>query len=264
MATWKMGGDPNNTNGWQAYPNGFVYTNGYTFPTGNRHRAGNYPLYIGPIRADYLTGPGTHARVDYRGVQTAGGYTWNDSGGTGQLRFVQSSGTMYFGRNTNNGLVTVSGNDGYVWTGGLCGEFDWATVPTVPRNPLATVTGPRQITVTYISPSWHGDSAISTYIVQSSINGGAWGGDSSDVNGNLVYNNLTPGSTYRFRIFARNGVGDSDYAYTGTVTAIGGGKRYSGSAWGSVLTAKRYSGSTWVDLTTRKRYTGSAWTDLTN
>lgn len=264
MATWAMGGDPNNTNGWQSYTNGFVYTNGYGFPTGNRNDVGNYPIYIGGIRADYLTGNGAHARVHYQGVETAGGYTWQSSGGSGQLRFVASSGTMYFGRNTGNGFTTVSGNDGYTWTGGLCGEFDWATVSTPPRNQSAAVTGPRQITVTFIGPSWNGDSAISQYILQSSINGGSWGGNSSNVNGTLVYNNLTPGYTYRFRITAVNGVGWSDWVYTSTLTAIGGGKRYSGTAWGSLATAKRYSGSAWTDLTTRKRYTGSAWTDITN
>jgi chitodextrinase len=130
---------------------------------------------------------------------------WN---GNSQLRFT---------RFRDNGLDIFGGpgvNSSFT-DGGFRGNYDWSTVPSQPSSISPSVSG-TSIRVTAGTSGDNGGKNISRYRIQMSVNGGSYGSnrDSRDT----TYENLTPGSRYRFRVFATNGNGDSQARISNEIT----------------------------------------------
>ena len=135
-------------------------------------------------------------------------------------------------------------------------------VPGIPSS-ISTTKVARDVTVTVGTPTTNGGSPITGYFVQYSTNGGSsWSTAQAMTAQSYTYSGLTAGLTYRFRAYATNVTGDSDYATAADLFLAAGGKRYDGTTWNATTTAKRFDGTTWVDLTIAKRYNGTSWVDL--
>jgi hypothetical protein len=131
-------------------------------------------------------------------------------------------------------------------------------IPKVPgpvRNLTRTLTG-RSVNITFIAPSDNGGSAISSYTIQYSKNGGGWTGNVSNVSGNYTYTNLPPGS-YVFRVYAINGIGSGPATSTTAVLVLSGGKVWDGSAWVD-STPKIWNGMAEVDAILQV-WDGDSW-----
>lgn len=84
-----------------------------------------------------------------------------------------------------------------------------AAVPGAPTGVKAVATSETEATITWNSPSDAGGSPITSYLVEESVNGGAWRelGDTGDADTSTGVEYLTPGSSYRFRVSAINSAG---------------------------------------------------------
>jgi subtilisin family serine protease len=88
------------------------------------------------------------------------------------------------------------------------------TVPTAPRNPVATPRSTR-VTLSWSSPSSTGGAAITSYRVQRSRDGVTWTTLTSSASASTrtyTATGLANGTTYRFRIAAINAAGTGPYS----------------------------------------------------
>jgi len=266
MAGNFLWGQPFNTNGYNGYwPNPGVKTDGIGMPTARLDFYGARPIYIGNIYRGYAAGPGSIWQgIYYQGVETQGGYVFPSSGGPFTFFIRGSAGTLRFGRDQPAGRQVIAENDGYTWDGTLAGSLDWAEVPTPPQG-VNIIYDPatKMLNPVMGASADNGGSGIGSYWREYQVNGGTWVGYGESY-ASLIP--ATPGATYRARYWARNGVGNSEPAYTPFVTIpYSGGRRMTGpSASTPITTSKRHDGTAWVDLVTRKRHNGSAWVDISN
>jgi hypothetical protein len=130
-----------------------------------------------------------------------------------------------------------------------------AKAPGAVRNLAVLITG-SSAKVTFIAPADNGGSAISSYTIQYSKDGGAWTGNVSNVSGTYTYANLPPGS-YRFRVWAINGVGSGPISQVGPYTITGGGHIRVSAAWSSASWRIRDAGA-WKTIIMNARVSG-AW-----
>ena len=268
MARTHVWAQPYKTSGWTGYwgqPG--VKTNDIPMPTMNYNDTNSQrPIAIYGIARGYASGVSPIWQgIYYRGVETQGSRWFDQSGGVFAFFIRGGAGTMYFGRDEGAGRIVIDENDGGTWGGTLAGQLDYAGVPSYPSISAVLQSNKRGVTVTIGASGDDGGSSLTEYRTQYSFDGSAWGGDRVNAGYVINFDNLIMGATYRFRTSSANGVGRSQWNYSGYITIpLIGGRRYSGSAFDSVLNAKRYTGTAWVDLVTRKRYTGSAWTDIVN
>lgn len=260
---WAQPFNTNGYNGWWSNPG--VKTDNIGMPVFRTDRYGNHPFYMGSIHRGYASGPASIWQgIYYAGVETQGGHLFGNSGGVFSFFIRGSAGTLRFGRDEPAGRSVLSENEAYSWGGTLAGSFDWAEVPTPPQNWTVNFDpGTRLFTFGVNAPADNGNSAIYAYGRETNINGGGWG---------LGTQNWTepvegvPGNSYAFRIWAYNGVGESQPTESGYIAVpYSGGRRATGPTTTTpITTSKRFNGSSFVDLTTRKRYTGTSWVDITN
>ncbi len=162
-------------------------------------------------------------------------------------------------------LTVTSTATVYAQTRGISSEGDgaWSSsasvvgVPTAPASISISRTG-RNVTVTSGSAT---GSGITGYKVQYN-DGSGWSTAVAMTSQTHTYSNLDGATTYTFRVYASNAIGDSAYTTSGSLFVPAGGKRYNGTAFVDAATAKRWNGSAWEEITTAKRWSGSAWTDL--
>lgn len=181
------------------------------------------------------------------------------------------AGPVDMGNSTTATLAAPSASTGYTvltrayssegWGAWSPGTFI-AGIPTAPAS-ITTSRNARNVTV-QISPSVsNGGAAITAYRVQySSNNGSSWSSAVDMTANSYTYSSLIAGTTYVFRAYAVNSLGQSAYSVSAPVFVSGGGRRYDGTSQVATTIAKRYDGTSFVDLTTAKRYTGTAWVDL--
>ncbi len=215
--TSSFGGTNNNNNGY-IYDNGqYVYTDGYSFPSGNTNSSGNNVVYLHSVSLNYLSNG--YARI-YHGNSGSFKTSGSLSGGGGfSLQAVKNAGSsMYFGRNTGNGGTTVHSYDGYAWTGGLCGSLSWSTVPTKPtlNSVTASSSASGQITINFSGPSSNGGQSVSGYRIYR--NGSYW---TTTTSGTVTDTGRTPGTSYSYYVIATNSIGYSAASSTISRTATG-------------------------------------------
>lgn len=268
MGNYNWGNSTNN-NGYNGYwPNPGVKTVGIPMPSFRLSRYGTRPFYMGSIHRAYGAGPASIWQVIYyAGVETQGGYTFGDSGGSFDFAIRGSAGTLQFGRCEPCGRSVQSENEAFSWGGTLAGSFDWAECPTPPQSFTATLenggsTGKR-FSFGAVGSADNGGSTIHAYVRETQVNGGAWGSATTDWGS---YVEATPGNSYRFRLYAANYVSHSQETYTSTIAVpYSGGRRMTGAASSVPLTiSRRFDGVNWKDLTIRKRHNGSTFVDITN
>ncbi|MEI6687968.1 MAG: S8 family serine peptidase [Thermoleophilia bacterium] len=128
------------------------------------------------------------------------------------------------------------------------------TLPTAPRNLAATPANAR-ITLAFDVPADAGGAAITDYVIQQSVAGGAWTTIADGVSSltSLEVTGLTNGTVYGFRVAAVNSAGQSPYSSSVSATPAAGlsnddfqdATTLSGtsvSASGSTATATRQTG----------------------
>ena len=83
------------------------------------------------------------------------------------------------------------------------------SLPGAPTGVRAVATSATTATVTWTAPRTTGGSPITSYLVEESVDGGAWQelGDTGDAETSTGVEELTPGSTYQFRVSAINSAG---------------------------------------------------------
>ena len=89
-----------------------------------------------------------------------------------------------------------------------------ASVPGAPTGVRAVATSSTEATLTWTAPSSPGGSAITRYLVEESRDGGAWEslGATPTADTSVDIFDLTPGSSYRFRVAAVSSSGASAWS----------------------------------------------------
>lgn len=252
---------------WGASPNNYVQSAGYGFPTARLDLNGNRPIYIGAIRAGYVSGAYSGSTIIYGGTEYGGGNLLGSSGGSVTFRQkFTGGGTMYYGRDMGNGLSVYNGRSGSTLTGGgVVGEFDWGQVSTAVQSFSATRgVGAGEINVNFAGPADNGGLGVINYTIQTApAAGGPWTTYGTTTIGSNVI--VMPTGFYFVRVYANNAAGSSVAATSPVaVQTGGGGQRYTGSVFTPITVCRRFNGTAWVDLAIRRRWDGSAWVDATN
>ena len=232
-STHTYGGDPNNTTYRTSYANNYLYTGGYTFPSGWFDSAGRRLVRVDSVGTDWSTGA-TYHQVEAGGLLTSGGRTYVNPG-TFAHRVGHGSGTLGAGRNTTNGKTMTDSADGDTVTGGICGWFTWSTAPAAPTMLEATPKEAGKILVRFQGGD-NGGADITGWKLQASLDAGFTQVVATlDSSGTTTFQGV-PGTTYWFRAAGRNGVTDAVGTWGGfsaskTATAKSGGKVSAGAAW---------------------------------
>lgn len=265
MPRFDFGGAVNNTNATTGpWPGtNFVYTDwGGGFPDGNLDYIGRRPIRVGNMGHYVYSGGGVRSLILYRGVLSAGWYTWDESGGGWQTRIEYTSGALNFGRNTGNGGYTNDSRGGG-WSGGLCGFVDWYATPLTPGNQSLTRNG-RNLHFSFREGPSNGGLPVTNYVCQLN-DGSGWGYEvHGEMDGEMDWTGLTPGKTYQARVLAQNDVGNSPWQYTNSVYIPPAGKRMTGDGTSVAMSiGRRMTGaSSYVEQTVGKRFNGSSWVDF--
>lgn len=230
-------------------------------------------------------------RVRIDGIAPAGASGWNyyvlNVGGvnygigavvvnhtttTAYVRMYNSTGTATAQRDNSAGSLDSfikeynqgTGANTYTWTpAALAGNYTWVTVPTAPAIGTPTVNK-QAVTVTYTNSVGDGGTAITSYQMQySSDNGTTWSTAVTVTGGTNTFN-LSDRTTYKFRVYAVNGVGNGAASVSTAVTTDPAvrGRVYVSGAWRDLTVGYRYNGTAWVPLTVFRKYNGTAWVDL--
>lgn len=236
-------------------------TSSVTIPAGRITLTGTYPVRVTSIDAYNASNVRT---ATVAGVAAGSSYT-SSSGGSSTVAVYGNPGTLGFYVSGSSGSQTYfsDGSPGASYGGGLVGSFSWSLVNTAPASITVVKTG-LNVTVTAGVAAGSDASAPTSYKAQYRKDGGAWTGTTTaNASREVTFTSLTPGSSYEFRVYATNNVGDSAARTSSAVVINAWGRRWTGSAWADNLYGKRWNGSAWVDLVSAKRWNGSAWVDLT-
>lgn len=252
MGTVSFGGTASNN----ARTDRRVSSGGIGFPVGRTAANGKGPIIIWAIQA-YASGLGggrtCHmtlgpARTSNFNIGSSGsaqstgnrgcsgGYISNGGSGTLTLYF---SGMSWF---AHGGGGSTTDSYGTNLSGALGGSFSYNEVPSAPTSPAVTVSG-RNAVVTWSAPVSSGGANITGYNVQYATNSTFTTGKGTVSVGNVgkaTISGLTSGSTYWFRVFAKNSVtaaaGTTSVA-SSSVSAAVGDWSYDGShSWKAQVT----------------------------
>lgn len=244
------GGGVDNTSGHSSW-HAPIVTYGYGFPAGNPDSTGARPVRVDGVNITYVSGAtGVVGYVGFAGAVFTTGAIVSSAGGVCELRLHYSGGTVYFGRNTANGLGTVDTGDGSSWVGGLVGGLYWSTAPVAPTM-VSAVPGPGgTVTVTFAGHS-DGGAPITGWVLQYDDNAGFTSPSEVASTGSTVLT-LTPGKKYWFRAAGRNGVVDalgrrSAWSASISATMLAGGLIFDGASFVAGLPFIETAGAnTWV------------------
>lgn len=201
-------GDPDRTSAYWGYSGTYMYSQfGSGFPVGNPAANGSRPVKIHSYGSDYISGNGS-TQIVFAGTGLGVGGVYSSSGGGFEHRIWNNGGNVYYGRNTNVPGVNVMWSGGGVEWGGqaLCGYLYWSTAPWAPTlnwvQPHASATG--AINLNFSGPGSDGGDGIINYGI---VRNGAL--IANNVSGSFTDTGLTPGTTYTYQIYARNGTTES-------------------------------------------------------
>jgi hypothetical protein len=155
--------------------------------------------------------------TDYVIQQSTDGTNWttvNDGVSTSRTHITTrlTNGTRYLFR-----VAAVNGLGVGPWSAPVVATPRWK--PTAPQSLRAAVAprvGSRQVKLAWSAPAATGGAAVTDYVIQRSINGTTWttiNDGVSTARAHLV-RRLTNGTPYRFRVAARNAVGQSRWSVT--------------------------------------------------
>jgi hypothetical protein len=224
---------------------GQVYSNGIGLPGGRQMADGNSVAMINALFA-YVAGhsgsptgsisfgsAGTGAFAAGAAGDSTGGTGWYGTGNWfvngGSATFAwngPSSGPVWVGHTPSDG-GTVFGTFGSR-AGNLGGAYQYFLPPTAPPLYSATPTSTAgSIQMNFAGPGDDGGTGITDYLLQwSTDNFASVAGSMYTGNGAQVVTGLTVGTTYYFRVAARNAVTNtwgSTSLYSGTVSALSPG-----------------------------------------
>ena len=240
---------------------------------GNLDLAGQYR-----VRVDAISPSGAaswdYYRLNVGGADYAvGGVVVNQNTTSATVRLYNGPGTATTQRTNASGAidnVIRERNSGtsaitYTWTpAALAGSYSWTTVASAPGIGTPSVNK-QAVTVTYTNSLDDGGAGPLTYKMQYSSNGGSTWSTAVTVTGGTHTFNLVQQTTYRFRVYATNTVGDGAATSSTSVTTDPAvrGRVYVSGAWRDLTVGFRYNGTSWVPLTVFRRYNGTTWQDLT-
>jgi hypothetical protein len=231
-------------------------------------------LYISSINPNGISGS-YYVRLYKGGANHApGSIITGESGGTCYVRIYKNgSSTVYFNRrSSDNGSSTAKlynsgGTLDYDWGTQMTGNYKYCTVPGAPASITATRTG-LLVNVTYTSSTDDGGDPITGYTVQrATITGGTAGGSDGTVGTWVTHSNsstLTPGTMYRFRVYATNPAGNGIATYSTNVMVSVYAERSDGTSYVDVVNYQRFDGTNWVPITNFERFDGTTWTSMTD
>jgi hypothetical protein len=232
MGTSSFGGTASNN----AFTDKNVRSGGIGFPTGRIAANGKGPILItalrgyasgrgaarsmhmilGPVRTGTFSigAAGSANSTGFRGVSN--GLIANGGSGTFTMVF---SGMSYFAHGGGGGTVDSYGTH---LSGNLGGDFNYNEVPSAPLSPHVTASG-TSATVTWSNPSSNGGAAVTGYMIQYATNSGFTANVKTvqipAVNAGTV-TGLTAGTTYWFRVFAKNQVTQAAGTYSVPSTSV--------------------------------------------
>jgi hypothetical protein len=240
---------------------------------GNLDLDGKYRVKLTDINVAYATNV-SYTRIRVGGDNFGSGAIISDKDTTtAYVRlYKNSTASTYFESDTSGGPIDdfikgYNNSDTLLSTfspRSLSGNYEWATVPTAPAIGTPTVNG-QLVTVTYTNSSSTGDSAITSYNMQYSSDAGVTWSAAVVVTGNTNTFSLAATTTYTFRVYATNAVGNGAASVSSAVTTTSAsrGRVYKDGAWGPSTVARIYKDGSWQNITVFRKYNGTAWVDLT-
>ena len=98
------------------------------------------------------------------------------------------------------------------------------SVPGAPTGVKAVATSDTTATLTWTAPGNTGGSAITSYLVEESVDSGVWSelGETGDGDTSVGVEGLVPGSTYQFRVSAINSTGIGEPSQPSAPITMGG------------------------------------------
>jgi hypothetical protein len=113
----------------------------------------------------------------------------------------------YFSNGTWVGVITSMASNSITTPG----------VPGAPTSVVATATGKRSATVSFVAPTPNGSSTILSYTATSS-SGGFTKTLTQEGGGTFTFDNLQPSTAYTFSVVATNAIGDSSATTSNSIT----------------------------------------------
>lgn len=185
--------------------------------------------------------------------------------------YTAMSGRFYFARSSTSGAIGSFDGGGPGFTGVLGMYYRFIEVASAPSFTSITPNSDGdQVTIVLAAPATDGGSAVTGYRIQRATDAGFTVGLTTvSSTGTTLMTGLVPGTTYFYRVTARNGVSDGASIlggpWSGTSSVAqpdptGLGRRYNGATFESA-DGKGYFSGTWQTLDGR-RYNGSTWEQL--
>lgn len=245
-----------------------------TVASGNLNLAGSRPVRVVSVVPTDATGTYVAGIVFGGTLYVAGNTIANCAGGTGASRITKTGGTVVrFKRKTQTGGdLTRFNADGTVgnaevWAGSdMVGYYTYFTVPTAPAAISITSQVGTTVNLSYSNSVSNGGSSITSYSAQYSSDGGTtWSSPAQTVSGGTFsFTNLTPGSTYTFRVYANNAAGSSAARVSTSTLIAAYGTLYRAGSFQPITTGRLYRNGAWRNITTAKVYRGGEWQNITN
>lgn len=208
---------PGNVNYVAAMPGGDVYITQETAGTVLAFNPSAGTLTTIPVGGSPLGIAAVQGGDVYVTDQTQGTVSVIDPGSNTVVQTIQLGGSPW-------GVSAGQGGEAYVTnvTTGTVSVIGVLSAASAPGSLSVTGIGGSgtQATLSWSSPATTGGSAISSYVIQQSLNqGSSWVTSTATVTGTTAtVTGLTPGGTYSFRVAAVNSVGTSPWSATAVVT----------------------------------------------
>ena len=207
----------------------------YAYITG-RFSAPSVGCYIGNQGIGSTGVPNSYGNVSPHTATFAGaGYYSGGSGYWDTMRFTSSGPAIWMVYRAYGGL-NITNTTGYVWYNkSFVGGMNYLEVPTAPSTPTLSQITSSSIRVTFNGPSDDGGTGVNGYRIQIANNSSFTNATNHDVSGHYTIRNLSPGTRYWVRVFAKNALFNS----------FGVGSQWSGVASASTIIEP----PSWTDTT---------------
>ncbi|WP_433586361.1 fibronectin type III domain-containing protein [Microbacterium hydrocarbonoxydans] len=182
------------------------------------------------VSATFINSPGKSWSGYINGVNVGGTWTWASGGGT---RLIAGPYAVTYTQSISFG-IGATGTQGFGGGGTAYATAYRATVPGTPGTPVASEITPTSMRLSWSIPG-NGGSAIDQMLLRRSASADLAGGYTdypfSGGTTTAVIDNLTPATTYYWRVYAHNGVGYSAQSGVTPATTASGAYASINGVW---------------------------------
>lgn len=208
----------------------------------------------------------------------------------GGFRIVSGASVLFYREGvsdadmTGNNVIYQDGTSVSAWSGtSMYQTFSWYTVPNAPTSPSVDSTTGTTATISWVTPTDNGGTAITGYRLMYKKSTDAWtaalctGQFGTAATTSYTLTGLANGTTYNFLLAATNAVTDDHntkdgLSYTDISAWVGNrtsqfdgvtkGGVYNGTAWAPLDLSTANASALWATPATAKVYNGTTWNNI--